>query len=136
FCAFLIHHQQHEVGGLRPNLETEAPALQRKHSRSAPRPRKILTLAARDQSPPVAPAHNKRRLFHRRINHNALRPVQQIFWNAVRHTEDLLYYGRGFAGALIRSFSFLCPIAGTTKASMRTTSNTLFVINAPLIDRR
>jgi len=66
--------------------------------------RKIPPLAARDQSTAVTAAYYKGRLFNRRIDNDAIRLVQQILWNPIRHAEDFFHYIRGCVDAVVRLF--------------------------------
>src|SRR4029077_21266671 len=45
-CASIIHHEQHEVGGLSADLESNAAAFERKHGWRAPPSSEMLAGAA------------------------------------------------------------------------------------------
>src|SRR5262249_27609407 len=70
----------------------EAAAFERHHARCAPRPGVVLAGAARHRASTVARTHNERRFHHGRINHDALRLVDQVLRNIVGNVHDLPDY--------------------------------------------
>lgn len=72
--AFLIHHQQPEVGSLTSDLETNTATFQSKHRWCAPRSPEVLPGSADYHSTSIACSHNKPRLFHRWKNNLPIPP--------------------------------------------------------------
>jgi hypothetical protein len=67
-CSPRIHHQEHEIGSLAADLQTNAAAFQSHHGGCAPRSGVVFTSAASHGAAAVAAAHNKGGLQNRGID--------------------------------------------------------------------
>src|SRR5580692_3549918 len=102
----LVHYEQHEVGGLSADLESNAAPFQRKHRWSAPTSPEMFAGAANHSAAAIACSHHERCLqYGRKYNyalslfHHLLRDIVGNIHNLLHHDatifEPVLFFVRG-----------------------------------------